>query len=222
MIKKYYAIAVLNVSFFILHASEQQLTKADCTATLRKIVACRVGASNLDECRGCMTEKELLGKAVTTRLLSNNNSLFKSEEELREAALQEAIEKKDDAAVIFALKNPYDAQTFKKCNLRATERLVQAKESELAKDPENAKGVCTPAQVMEECAEYFKGKWFDFYNSYNQLVKATELAILQNKGELAIALKEDANSALQHARLKRAGGWAALFVLLGILSKQGT
>lgn len=221
MIQKYFLLILLNTCCFLQASVQKTLTREDCTATLREIFACKVGAASLDKCRGCMTEKELLAKAVTATLFSNNNSLFKSEEELREAALQESKAKNDPALVMLALENPCDQKVQQQCALRATELLIQAKECEISKDPKRCLGVCSPKETMEQCASYFEGRWPDFYNSYHQLIKAKELALFQNKGELAIELTKDVNFAKMYALTKRMSAWGAFCAAAAILYNLG-
>lgn len=205
---------------FLQASVQKTLTREDCTATLREIFACKVGVTPLNKCRGCMTEKELYAKAVAT-LFSNNSSLFKSEEELRQAALEESKAKNDPALVMLALENPYDQKVQQQCALRATELLVQAKECDMSKDQKKCLGVCSPREIMEQCAPYFEGRWPDFYNSYHQLIKAKELALLQNKGELVIELTNDVNTAKMYALTKRISALGGLFAAAAVLYRLG-
>jgi len=186
-------ISFIIFSSLSLYADEQQ-SKNACVAALIKSTACEVGQRSLESCKGCKPSLQILKECI-------QNGAFNSETELKQAAIKEVQDKKDSALVGLALVDQKDAKVRYECCSRCTQRLVQAKESQM-KNVQECDGVSTPEQVIAECKPYFYHKYWGLYNAWDQYKHAKEYAANQNNTELVLALKKDEDDALLKARCK--------------------
>lgn len=185
-------LVALTLSACTISASQSAKSldaKQEAICLLYQAIQTKVGQLDAATSNQTLSEQEVVARYA---------KLFKSTQEFYDQTLDYAVAS-NNALVTLALHTPSDHRITKRCTEHAVARLALAKEQ--AMNESEKKNDVTPEKIVKIYSPYFvRHLWENTKGERELYTRAQNFALTQNKPEVATALKNDDEDAIEHRR----------------------